>query len=130
MALAESLGVSSCVTFLGYVHDQANVYKQFDLMVIPSRSEEGPISLFEAWAIGIPVVASDAPVLDERIVDGQTGRFFCSEDHVSLANTILELAHDKALRARLSENGLEQSHKYTFDRYHQSLYQLYSQLCR
>ena len=111
--------------FLGYIDEPVEVYASSDVMVIPSRAEEGPISLFEAWMVGVPVVASDAPVIDQRICDYRTGLFFPSEDHRLLAHKVLELYGDKKLQSTLIAEGQRAVEELTAANYAAKLQEVY-----
>jgi len=57
-SMAESLGLSGTVTFLGAVSNVAAVYRALDVVVITSLNEGTPLSLIEAMAAGKPVVST------------------------------------------------------------------------
>lgn len=59
LSLASSLGLGDVVTFRGYTNDVVTVLLEADLFVMPSRHEGMPISLLEALALDVPVLASD-----------------------------------------------------------------------
>jgi glycosyltransferase involved in cell wall biosynthesis len=123
--LAVELAIGDKVVFLGFVADVTKIYAEFDLMVIPSRSEEGPICLYEAWALKLPVLASDAPVLNGRIKDRQTGVFFKSGDPKDLAEKIVEICRDQELREHIASVGGQQIENLTVARYWSQLQKLY-----
>lgn len=56
--LVASRGLNDLVRLPGYVEDFASLLSNFDLLVIPSRSEGVPIVLLEALSAGVPVVAT------------------------------------------------------------------------
>lgn len=58
LELRERLGLVDMIDFQGYVRDIAPLMKQGDLFVIPSHHEGLPLSLLEAMASGLPVIAS------------------------------------------------------------------------
>ena len=126
--LAEKLGVRELIDFLGFVEKPGTVYIDLDLMVIPSRSEEGPICLYEAWLMGLPVVASNARVLDERIKDGETGIFFESENFEDLAEKILWLYKNKELAAKVKKGGSREVARHSVALYLENLRKLYISL--
>jgi len=126
--LASSLGLDDCVSFLGYVNEPARVYAGFDLMVIPSRSEAGPMCLYEAWTMGLPVIASNAPVLDEIIADRETGLLFASENPRDLAEQIISLHEDVGLRERIAAAGSREVADRSVDKYLARLTELYAAL--
>lgn len=109
-ALATSLGVADLVTALGKVPQQrvGELMTQHDACIVPSRHSypEGlPFAVFEALASGSPLIASDHPVFENRIVDGETAAIFKAADPDSLADTLVRLGQDRALYARLSAAG-------------------------
>jgi len=61
----EALGISDCVHFLGARGDVAALIERADLMIFPSLWEGLPGAVLEAAADGLPVLASDLPVLHE-----------------------------------------------------------------
>ena len=57
---ASSLGLDASVRFLGLRSDVSDVVQAFDVLAFPSLREGIPLSLIEAQASGLPVLASDA----------------------------------------------------------------------
>jgi len=55
---AGKLGLQDCVTWLGFVQDTARLYREADLLVLPSFYEGLPNVLIEALAMGCPIVAA------------------------------------------------------------------------
>lgn len=129
-SLAVELGIADRVTFCGYLENPAEAYAGFDALVIPSRAEEGPICLYEAWMMGVPVVASDAPVIDTRIADRRTGLLFPTEDVAGLAARVRELWASERLRQELVANGMEAAAPLTARHYLERLSQLYADLVK
>jgi glycosyltransferase involved in cell wall biosynthesis len=72
-ALLARLDVGDCVTLAGFRSDLRPVYARAEFLVIPSRSEAFPLVLLEAWAQGIPVVATPVGRLPELIESGVDG---------------------------------------------------------
>ncbi len=74
-------------------------------LLLDSNAYGSPMKIFEYWAMGLPVVApSVAPVL-EVLRDGETGLLIRPGDAAQMADRILTLAGDPALRARLGDAG-------------------------
>lgn len=126
--LVGELGLADIISFLGYVSDPASVYADFDMMVIPSRSEAGPMCLYEAWAMGLPVVASNAPVLNEIVRDRVTGLLFASEDAEDLTEIIQELSGDTRLRERLIAESTREVANHSIEKYLVNLREIYESL--
>lgn len=59
LQLASSLALDECVELLGYRSDVAQLYRQTDLFVFPSKQEGLPVALMEAIACEVPVICSD-----------------------------------------------------------------------
>lgn len=127
-ALAERLNFRGQIEFLGFIEKPGTAYASFDVMVIPSRSEEGPICLYEAWLAGLPVVASNARVLNERIRDGETGILFESENAEHLAGKILLVYENRGIASRIKAGGMQEAQMHSVDRYRSSLCDLYASL--
>jgi glycosyltransferase involved in cell wall biosynthesis len=115
--LAESLGISERVRFLGFMNqtELPAVYRAADVLVLPSAFEPFGLVVNEAFACGTPAIASDAcGCVEDLIVEGQTGYSFPSGDVAALADKLRWIQDSGArermatgARARISEWGLE-----------------------
>jgi type III pantothenate kinase len=102
-----SPALRSHIRFLGYVpFDQLpRIYASADLVVAPTYYENFPIRILEALASGVPVVASAVNGIPESVLPGKTGTLIPPGDPVRLADAIVELLRDDALRARMGIEG-------------------------
>jgi glycosyltransferase involved in cell wall biosynthesis len=89
-AQAAVLGVAARVAFLGHCSDMAALLPAFDLFCLPSRAEGQPLSVLEAQAAGIPVVASDVGAVREALCP-QTSRLVPPDDAAALAAAIADV---------------------------------------
>jgi glycosyltransferase involved in cell wall biosynthesis len=96
-------GLEKAVRFAGWIDDVAAELSSWDLYVQPSLAEGLGISVLEAMAAGIPVVASDVGGLKEVIDDGATGFLIPPRDTGALATKIERLASEATLRAKMGE---------------------------
>lgn len=95
------------VYFLGarQYHQMPSAYALADVLVLPTFSDTWGMVVNEAFACGVPVVVSKvAGACDDLIVDGKTGFAVNSGDPVELADRILQIVLDPALRSRMSAN--------------------------
>ena len=96
------------------------------MVVLTSDNEGTPLSLIQAGMVGIPVVATNVGSTNEIVVNGETG-FLTDLSVVQLADAVVKVSTDSALRAKMGTAGKE----YTMARYgvsrlvedHQYLYQ-------
>jgi len=84
-ANAARLGVTDRVHFLGYRTDPAALLARADLFVLPSVVEGFPLSVLEAMAAGVPVVATDIGGTREAVAHEQTGLLVPARDPAALA---------------------------------------------
>lgn len=104
----ESLAVSRDVDaeFVGWVdRDQVGTHlRQGKLFVLPSVEGEGlPNAILEAYAHGLPAVATDTGGVADAVVDGKTGYLVDPGDPDLLRDRIERVATDASARAKMSE---------------------------
>lgn len=103
LAEAEVRGVEHRVHLPGFIADPAKAAGLFDVFALSSRTEQFPISVVEAMAAGVPVVA---PRLGDigAIVATDNGPFLAAPgDEAGLSEALARLAADRALRERVGE---------------------------
>lgn len=103
VALAERLGVSASVAFPGHVPDPAALYRTFDLFAMSSDTEQMPLSLLEAMASGLPVIATDVGDVPVMLSDDNGGFIAPRGDEERLAALMRQCCDDPALRRRLGQ---------------------------
>jgi glycosyltransferase involved in cell wall biosynthesis len=107
------------VEFIGWRDDSGSVLSGLDLLVVPSTAHEATTRvILEAYAAGVPVVASRAGGIAEIISDGETGFLTPPNDPVRLAAKISELASNPGAlqRAASAARGVVQE-RYTLRKY-------------
>lgn len=102
---AEALGITGQVDFRGLVRDVAQLLHASDAVVLPSYDvvETLPLSLLEAMACGIPVIASRVGSVPEVVADGETGILVEPGSPAGLAAAIDATLRDPAAAARRAE---------------------------
>jgi len=94
------LGVEGCVQLTGERSDVPALLADSDVFVLSSRSEGLPVSVLEAMAAELPVVASNVGGLGELVVDGETGLLVPPGDPKALGEALGRLIEDRELRLR------------------------------
>jgi 1,2-diacylglycerol 3-alpha-glucosyltransferase len=107
--LTEKLGIQNAVTFAGFVADKdlQNVYRIADIFVTAGIAELQSIVTMEAMASGLPVVAVNAMALPELVHDGENGYLFADGDSQMLAEKVVAILSNQALRAEMSKKSLD-----------------------
>jgi len=104
-AYAQELGIQHQVQFLGTRADIPELLNALDIFVLPSLSEGLPMSVLEAMACGLPVVATQVGGLPEVIEDGKTGLLVPSQDEQQLTLALEVLIQHEKQRKVLGEQG-------------------------
>ena len=103
-SLACSLGIDNYVSFLGIRNDIPEILNNSDIYVMSSEWEGLSISLIEALASSIPIVATEAGSNNEIVINGVNGLLVPIKDPRALADGLYSLISDVDLRRKFSEN--------------------------
>lgn len=93
----------------------AEMYQSADVYVLPSYREGLPLTLFEAMASGIPIVASPVNGVPYEMKENENGLFSDYGDLVSIERNILQLINNKRLAEKISKSNLKKSKDYNWD---------------
>jgi len=97
------------VTFLDFVDEPQRLMQICDCVLLSTYEETFGLVLAEAMRAGIAVVGSDRGGVPEIIESGQSGLLFRSGDSHSLAEALIKLKQDPALREALAAQGKEKA---------------------
>lgn len=97
MAIAHELNVADHVVFAGYRADVRALMPAFDVYANSSTYEGVSLTILEAMAAGLPVVATRVGGNPEVVIDGETGRLVAGHAR-SIAGALVELAGQPAKR--------------------------------
>lgn len=105
--LAAARGLQERVRFAGFL-DLAGKQREFarhDIFLNTNRVDNMPVSVLEAAAFGLPVVATAVGGIPFLLTHEQTGLLVAPEDGAAMATAVTRLLRDPALAARLGRNG-------------------------
>ena len=110
------LGLGDRVAILGYRADAPRITAAADLFVLASHHEGLPVAVMEAFAAGVPVVATRVGGLAEAVADGISGRLVPARRPDLLAAAIGGLADDPAERVRLATGAAAAADRFSAER--------------
>jgi glycosyltransferase involved in cell wall biosynthesis len=93
------------VMLMGFRPDVLSLHKAFDIFVLSSITEGLGTSLLDAMAAGKPIVATGAGGIPEVVANGVTGWLVAPRDHAAMADAIVKLLNDAAMRQRMGAAG-------------------------
>ncbi|MBC7788362.1 MAG: glycosyltransferase [Anaerolineae bacterium] len=99
----ETRGLTEDVVLTGYRNDIPRALAAFDMYALTSRTEGLPLSLLEAMAAELPVVATRCGGPEEVIDDGVSGLLVANGSAEAIASSIVRLRADAHERRRLAK---------------------------
>ena len=127
-----SLDITNKVTFAHYIPHKSlvNNYRQADVLVNPSFSESFGVSLIEAMACHVPVVATRVGGMTEIVEEGKTGILVESGSASELAEAILRTLSDEDLMKRMRNAARERAVElFSLDKIAEDLLCQYKKIC-
>ncbi|MBI1194466.1 MAG: glycosyltransferase [Gammaproteobacteria bacterium] len=93
----------------GYQTSMPDIYRQADIVCLPSYREGLPTVLLEAAASGRPLITTDVPGCREVVENGRNGLLIPARNPAALAEAVEKLAVDRDYAARLGQAGLAEA---------------------
>ncbi len=102
--LADELGVSEYVKFLGFVKDNMSFFNAIDLNILTSVSESFPYVILEAAKMKVPTISTSVGGIKELIRYGIDGYLVNTNDYFDLADKINYLKEDRELLEKMGKS--------------------------
>lgn len=131
--MAESLGVADSCRFEGWVSGKAreDLFYGCSLLCLPSKSEGMPMSVLEAMARGLAVVATPVGGVPQVIDDGSNGFLVDVGDSSCLAKRIIRLLDSPQLKRSIGEAGRNTAKEMFGMRvFEQQIMEAYERVCK
>lgn len=128
--LAVNLEVDDIIWFPGYRKDINLLCAISDLYVTTSRQEGLPISVIEAMASGLPIVASNIRGQTDAVVPSRNGELYQLDNNADFVEKILELYKNFEIRTEIRKNNIEDSAKYSVDIAVKKMAEIYGECVR
>jgi glycosyltransferase involved in cell wall biosynthesis len=122
------LRLIDAVTLVGQQNDVRPYFGVATLYVMPSHSKGSPLALLEAMAARVPAVASNAGGIPEIVTSGRHAVLVPARAPEAFADAIEHLLRNPQERARLAENALLETDRFTGDEYQRALAGIYQRV--
>lgn len=127
--LAEDLGVTDAVIFMGYRSDIQNIMRQLDLIVLSSLWEGLPLTPIEAFSVGKTVVATAVDGTVEIVKDEYNGLLVKARNSKQIANKVCELIQNVERRKMYERKAKETFEKeFSFELFGQRYVHAYEEV--
>ena len=127
-AQARALQLGDKLVFSGFMRDVAAALSAFDIVVFPSLWEGTPLTVFEALAMGKPIVATDADGLLDVLTDRKDALIVPKADAGALARAVGELVDNSPLVAGLVAEATKTGQRYDIAAFVRKMERLYELL--
>ena len=127
-AQARSLNLGDRIVFTGFTRDVGAALSALDLLVFPSLAEGTPLTMFEALAMGKPIVATDADGLVDVLTHGKDALVVPRGDAAALAGAITTLLDNTSLAAQLGAEARNTGARYDIGAFVRKMERLYELL--
>jgi len=122
---ARALALGDRLVFAGFQRDVARVLSALDILVFPSLWEGTPLTVFEALAMGKPMVATDADGLMDVLTDGKDALVIARRSPEQIAEAVNRLIEQPGLAASLSAGARQTGSHYDIGAFVRKMERLY-----
>ena len=126
--LIDKLNIKDHVILTGEIDDIKAVYSSLDISIMASAKPEpfGGVTI-ESMAYGKPVIGTNIGGTPEQIIHNHSGILIPPNDPEAMAEAILKLLDDSALRKEIGENAKHRfNHSFSFEEYYEKLMNCYN----
>ena len=124
----QKIGNEKRIILLPAIRDRKEIIKMYqtaDVYVMPSYREGLPLTLFEAMASGLPIVASPVNGIPYEMKNQENGFLVNHGDNKKFKEKIIELIDNLKLRKQISNNNLKKAKNYNWDLINKKTMEIY-----
>ena len=106
--------------------DKIDAFREADIYILPSYNEGLPVSILEAMAAGLPIIATPVGGIPEAVLDEVNGYLVTPGDIHSISRALDRLCSDSALRKAMGKESIRLiNEKFNLNQIVRDLYNLY-----
>jgi len=109
---------SSLLSPIPYGPPFFSLLQQYDMLIAPTLGDEQPRIIFDAYSQALPVIASNTSGQQFLIDEGKTGTLYWRTDPKDLAQSIIDVAPDRAWLHSMGKNALSYAKRQTHEAMH------------
>jgi glycosyltransferase involved in cell wall biosynthesis len=106
---AERLDLVQEIIFLGFREDRNKWYSAMDIFAMPSLYEGFPITLVEAQAAGLPIIASDAVTREAKLPQTEDFIYLSITDENRVNEWAEAMIHERPVKREFGRNQVEKT---------------------
>lgn len=128
LAYRDELGLTNAVIFTGFRNDITDILPELDVLLFTSEMEGLGTTVLDAYAAGVPVVATRAGGVPEMAEEGQSALVADVKDVDGLAHHVVRLLQEPDLRPHLIANGYRMLQHFTKEQMANHIFAIYRQV--
>jgi L-malate glycosyltransferase len=121
---------SKRIHWVGHAEDIRPWYKAAHVLILPSENEPFGRVLVEAMSFGRPVIASRDGGVPEVVRDGLDGILVSPGNAEEMADAIMKIMHDDAMRQRLVKSALERAEVFSLNNHVKAMVEVFEECLR
>jgi glycosyltransferase involved in cell wall biosynthesis len=126
--LAQNLGLSDSVHFMGYRNDPREFLASADVFILASHADPGPLVIAEARNAGCAIVATDVDGIPEMLDRGAAGILVPPKQPEAIARAVAGLLSDRSELEKYSGLAKKNSERFTIERVCRDMDEVYAEL--
>jgi len=124
----EKANLHKSVIYVGYVKNMLEYYASLDCFMMPSHFEGLPMSQLEVMSLGVPLLTTDGPGMDEIPQDNIDALYMEMKNPEDMAKKVERLMEQPNLRTELSSNAQQTVQEHSLQNFIVNLENIYSDL--